>query len=98
MSELCPVFVMNSEEIVDVFYVPLEENGYGGWSATSIINYKLTGESTHTIIETPIGCFEWRVPMRAGYDLNIYPDGNGHITPVPCQRISSEVREHVAQV
>jgi hypothetical protein len=87
MTEIFPAFVMNGEEIVDVFYIPHEERN-GNWHPIGIIKFEPSGPSTHTVLETPLGCFQWNATTRSGEILSV-TNGSGGVPLVPCQRVQS---------
>jgi hypothetical protein len=92
MSELCPAFIMNGEEIVDVFYVPFEETPRG-YAAIGDTKFSVSAVATHVIVEAPTGCYQWSYSFRPGDTLNI--NHGGGVPLQPCERMSSRTREDV---
>jgi hypothetical protein len=93
--EQCPVFIMNGQAIVDVFYIPmrgepLPGSQYKNWVPDGGSEFEVTGEADRAIIESPAGCYEMVALFMAGSLLRI-GEGGGGTAFIRCRRLTSDI-------
>lgn len=90
--ETCPTFVMNGDEIVEVYYTDWQPNPSGQWCMVGQ-GFQVSAMGVdRVVLESPVGCFEWRVPRYAG-SFSLQPGPGGSIAPQPCRRRSASADE-----
>lgn len=95
-----PAFVMNGDEIVEVFYSKWRELDptVGKWGMAEPTAFDLRKEADRIVFELPHGCFVGHLSMGQGtVSLDPTPGVRTSLPLYQCQRPSSLVHEDVSQ-